>query len=171
MKDGWSDEEAEARVAGRSTAPRGRVTTSGGGVMEETRRRCMKAKALQTIVTLYMTSSCYNNTAVIYCTVQERLNIWLDKADRRHLTSSMNNISSALILLFFFFFLLSQLFVFAHKQYMDQRIYIPWTQCGKKRKEIKHKKTRYKTYKSEFWWGAFILYIQIQFFFFFLFLM
>lgn len=31
MKDGWSDEEAEARVAGRSTAPRGRVTTSGGG--------------------------------------------------------------------------------------------------------------------------------------------
>lgn len=45
------------------------------------RRRCMKAKALQTIVTLYMTSSCYNNTAVIYCTVQVRLNIWLDKAD------------------------------------------------------------------------------------------
>lgn len=46
-----------------------------------TRRRRMKAKALQTIVTLYMTSSCYNNTAVIYCTVQVRLNIWLDKAD------------------------------------------------------------------------------------------
>lgn len=41
----------------------------------------MKAKALQTIVTLYMTSSCYSNTAVIYCTVQVRLNIWLDKAD------------------------------------------------------------------------------------------
>lgn len=59
-----------------------------GWVRVETRRRCMKAKALQTIVTLYMTSSCYNNTAVIYCTVQVRLNIWLDKADhrrRRHL--------------------------------------------------------------------------------------
>lgn len=49
-----------------------------------TRRRCMKAKALQTIVTLYMTSSRYNNTAVIYCTVQVRLNIWLDKADHHH---------------------------------------------------------------------------------------
>lgn len=50
----------------------------GGGLMAGagwgggTRRRCMKAKALQTIVTLYMTSSCYNNTAVIYCTVQVR---------------------------------------------------------------------------------------------------
>lgn len=86
------------RTAGHSTAPKGRVTISEGGgdsggggvdgwVRVETRRRCMKAKALQTIVTLYMTSSCYNNTAVIYCTVQVRLNIWLDKADhrRRHL--------------------------------------------------------------------------------------
>lgn len=67
--------------------------SQGGGVGEgrgrrvrgETRRRCMKAKALQTIVTLYMTSSCYNNTAVIYCTVQVGLNIWLDKADHHHL--------------------------------------------------------------------------------------
>lgn len=90
----------EEGAAGHSTAPKGRVTISegsgdsgGGGVdgvgwvRVETRRRCMKAKALQTIVTLYMTSSCYNNTAVIYCTVQVRLNIWLDKADhrRRHL--------------------------------------------------------------------------------------
>lgn len=74
-------------MAGRSTAPKGesrRGRGGGDGRGRGTRRRCMKAKALQTIVTLYMTSSCYNNTAVIYCTVQVRLNIWLDKADHRH---------------------------------------------------------------------------------------
>lgn len=57
----------------------------GLGEGKGARRRCMKAKALQTIVTLYMTSSCYNNTAVTYCTVQVRLNIWLDKVDHYHL--------------------------------------------------------------------------------------
>lgn len=74
-------------IAGHSTAPKGESQYVGGGEgwgREETRRRCKKAKALQTIVTLYMTSSCYNNTAVIYRTVQVRLNIWLDKADHRH---------------------------------------------------------------------------------------
>lgn len=79
------------RIAGHSTAPKGESQSDGWGVMAGrgggggARRRCMKAKALQTIVTLYMTSSCYNNTAVIYCTVQVRLNIWLDKADHHHL--------------------------------------------------------------------------------------
>lgn len=70
-------------VAGRSTAPKEshNMRMRDRGLWERARRRCMKAKALQTIVTLYMTSSCYNNTAVIYCTVQVRLNIWLDKAD------------------------------------------------------------------------------------------
>lgn len=83
------------RRAGHSTAPkgesqyRGKQRWVGDGVgwvrrRGGARRRCMKAKALQTIVTLYMTSSCYNNTAVIYCTVQVRLNIWLDKADHYH---------------------------------------------------------------------------------------
>lgn len=85
------------RIAGHSTAPKGGSHMSGGVVsvwlmagagcgwgLGGARRRCMKAKALQTIVTLYMTSSCYNNTAVLYCTVQVRLNIWLDKADHHH---------------------------------------------------------------------------------------
>lgn len=111
-----------------------------GGVMEETRRRCMKAKALQTIVTLYMTSSCYNNTAVIYCTVQERLNIWLDKADRRHLTSSMNNISSALILLFFsFFFFPNSLFLLINSTWISVYTYLEHN-VGKKEKKSNIKK-------------------------------
>lgn len=84
-----------------------------GGGWGGTRRRCMKAKALQTIVTLYMTSSCYNNTAVIYCTVQVRLNIWLDKADHHYQsTISINNISFALILFFSFLFFFFDVFFF-----------------------------------------------------------
>lgn len=149
------------RTAGHSTAPKGRVTISEGGgdsggggvdgwVRVETRRRCMKAKALQTIVTLYMTSSCYNNTAVIYCTVQVRLNIWLDKADhrRRHLqypytTSVLPWFCFFFVFCFIFLFVFESfssvpspfvIFVFAHKQYMGLHIYIPWTQHGRKKK-------------------------------------
>lgn len=62
------EEEWTSRDGGRFNSTKGEPQYGdvGGGA----RRRCMKAKALQTIVTLYMTSSCYNNTAVIYCTVQ-----------------------------------------------------------------------------------------------------
>lgn len=72
-----------SRVGGTFNSTKGepQYWDVGGDGGRGARRRCMKAKALQTIVTLYMTSSCYNNTAVIYCTVQVRLNIWLDKAD------------------------------------------------------------------------------------------
>ena len=104
-------------LAGHSTAPKGESQYSGGlvawagwGRGEETRRRCMKAKALQTIVTLYMTSSCYNNTAVIYCTVQVRLNIWLDKADHyRHLQYPWTTSVSP----WFWFFFSSFIFFFS----------------------------------------------------------
>lgn len=82
VEEKWACEWCRG-VAGHSTAPREShiMGTWESGWRGRARRRCMKAKALQTIVTLYMTSSCYNNTAVIYCTVQVRLNIWLDKAD------------------------------------------------------------------------------------------
>lgn len=43
---------------------------------EGARRRCMKAKALQTIDTLYMTRYCSNNTAVIYCNVQVQIELY-----------------------------------------------------------------------------------------------
>lgn len=82
-----------------------------GWVRVETRRRCMKAKALQTIVTLYMTSSCYNNTAVIYCTVQVRLNIWLDKADHRRRHLQYPYTTSVLPWFWFFFLFLFHFFV------------------------------------------------------------
>lgn len=81
LQDSRTFNSTEGRVTIGWVGGDGREGRWGGGA----RRRCMKAKALQTIVTLYMTSSCYNNTAVIYCTVQVRLNIWLDKADHHHL--------------------------------------------------------------------------------------
>lgn len=160
-------------IAGHSTAPKGESQSGweGDGGGRVTRRRCMKAKALQTIVTLYMTSSCYNNTAVIYCTVQVRLNIWLDKADHHHLQYPQTSVLPWLFCFFNLFSCLSipfVIFVFAHKQYMGLHIYIPLTQHGRKKINITKKKQKktYKSYMSEFWWGAFILYIQILLFFF-----
>lgn len=70
-------------VAGHSTAPRGESPHGGGGVMVGgDKAKVYESKGTPNYsYTIHMTSSCYNNTAVLYCTVQVRLNIWLDKAD------------------------------------------------------------------------------------------
>lgn len=101
------------------------------------RRRCMKAKALQTIVTLYMTSSCYNNTAVIYCTVQVRLNIWLDKAD--HSLQQQFCPDSVCVCLFFsiFSYHSSYLFLLFNSTWVCIYTYL------KHNMKKKHKKTTY----------------------------
>lgn len=139
----------ESVVEGRSTAPtqsHNTGTRAGGregGWRGRARRRCMKAKALQTIVTLYRTSSCYNNTAAIYCTVQVRLNIWLDEAD--HSLQHRFCPDSACFSVFcsyhqsrlFLLFNSTRVCIYTHT------LNTTW----KKKKNIK-KKT---TYKSSFW--------------------
>lgn len=87
----WKQEGSggEGGVAGRSTAPRGGSPHGGGRVMVRGGPGGDKAKVYESkgtpnySYTIHMTSSRYNNTAVLYCTVHVRLNIWLDKADPR----------------------------------------------------------------------------------------
>lgn len=156
----------EGRTFNSTKGRRSHSTTSGGGGAGRwwTRRRCMKAKALQTIDTLYMTSFLIiQRFFLLNCTVQVRLNVWLDKA-RHRLQYPWTSVLSWFEFFFFFLSLFHHLFFSPFPKPLSSLFSLVNSTWVCIYTYFQHNMKN--NIKTDFWWGAFILYLQIQRFFF-----